>query len=110
MMLHSASRLGVLSYVYQQRHVIAEAIGLIAEVPIAMCDSSYHLSNELQVVAHDSDTESVPPSILAHEIQLFFTDVLSLASPDRLLLPSQSTALIETAYSSPPLPIQHPPC
>lgn len=41
MTLHCASRLGVVSYLYENRLEIAYQIGLIAEIPIAMCAGDY---------------------------------------------------------------------
>jgi hypothetical protein len=111
MVLHSASRLGVLSYFYQQRHEIAYAIGLIAEVPIAMCSSDYHVSNDLVIVSHDDATGTVPPAIIsAKEIQLFFVNTLDDVRPSRsIAIITHESPFIEKRYSPPALSIFHPP-
>jgi hypothetical protein len=68
--LHCSSRIGFLSYLYQQRHEIAYAFGLIAEIPIAMCSSDYNFQTE-DVLQDDSDYASLPLAIHASEINLF---------------------------------------
>lgn len=71
MMLHCASRVGFLSYLYQQRHEIAFALGLIAEVPIAMCSSDYDFSDDLSVHVSDNDEAARQTLPMAFEINLF---------------------------------------
>jgi hypothetical protein len=74
MMLHCASRLGILSYLYQQRHAIAHTLGLIQEIPIALCSSDYDFNEGLSV-QHTDDSDGLPVSIAhAHEITLFAPD------------------------------------
>jgi hypothetical protein len=69
MVLHCASRLGVLSHLYQKRHQIAKAVGLIVEIPIAMCSSDYYPD---QMVLQDHQTNDVLPALMiALEINLF---------------------------------------
>lgn len=72
MFLHCCSRIGLFSYLYQQRHEIAEAIGVITQAPIALCSGDYHTETDLVVQESPSD-HSLPPSFLqAREINLFF--------------------------------------
>jgi hypothetical protein len=74
MMLHCASRLGVLSYLYQERHSIAHAVGLIQETPIALCSSDYDFNQGLSIQDH-GDSETLPVTFgHAHEITLFAPD------------------------------------
>lgn len=74
MMLHCASRLGLLSYLYQERHAIAHAVGLIQEIPIALCSSDYDFNQGLSIQVHD-DSETQPVTFgHAHEITLFAPD------------------------------------
>lgn len=75
MMLHCASRMGFLSYLYQQRHEIAYALGLISEVPIAMCSSDYDFSDGLVLQASHDDETSQRTLPMALEIKLFFVSV-----------------------------------
>lgn len=110
MMLHSASRLGVLSYLYQQRHDIAYAVGLIAEIPIAMCNSDYDFGSGLVIVSANGSDHSLPPqSLQAREIQLFVNEFIGFIEPRRLEFKIDQPFLVESAYSSPPLSIFHPP-
>lgn len=111
MVLHSASRLGVLSYLYQQRHEIAYAIGVIAEIPIAVCNSDYHPNNNLVIVTSDDETPGTPPAIIsAREIQLFIVTALDHVHPSRTMaLVTHDSPMIERRYSSPALSIFHPP-
>ena len=72
MMLHCAARLGVLSYLYENRNDIANTLGLISEVPIAMCSSDYDFQKGLHI-QHADDHHSLAASFLnAQEINLFF--------------------------------------
>lgn len=112
MVLHSASRLGVLSYLYKQRHEIAFALGMIAEIPIAMCNSDYEFNHEL-ILHGAQDGDQTTPAVLlpAHEIHLFVDE-----PSDFLLEPQHSiaqltlnTSLREAPYPSPPVSIFHPP-
>jgi hypothetical protein len=71
MMLHCASRLGILSSFYQQRHIIAHAIGIIREIPIALCSSDYDFNKGLSI--QDNDHSETLPAKISHaqEITLF---------------------------------------
>lgn len=72
MTLHCACRLGVLDSLYQQRNEIAYAIGLIDEVPIAMCNSDYDFDERLKIDVKE-DNSSLPlrfPQV--QEINLYF--------------------------------------
>jgi len=111
MVLHSVGRLGVLSYLYQQRHEIAYAIGIIAEIPIAMCNSDYHSNNDLVIVAHDEETSTTPPAVISSkEIQLFFVSALDHLQPSNsLALITHDSPVVEKRYSPPSLSIFHPP-
>lgn len=69
MMLHSASRLGVLSRLYEERHSIALTVGLLAEVPIASCSGDYDFDTGLHV-QYDDETVPVRALAQAQEINL----------------------------------------
>ena len=71
MMTHCAARLGVLSYLYEKRHDIALSVGLISEIPIALCSHNYDFGNGL-ILNDSSDEQKAPPSFsTTHEIILF---------------------------------------
>jgi len=77
MVLHCASRTGLLTYIFQQRLQIAYSLGLIDEIPIAVCSSDYDFRHEF--IVHQTD-ESSPASHqtlpMASEIKLFFVTPL----------------------------------
>jgi hypothetical protein len=111
MMLHAGSRLGVLSYVYQNRHEIAFNAGLIAEVPIALCDSDHDFNRGLRFQHHESDQQQPVSLAQAREILLFVHQVNLQPLPEFSVLRTVSvTVYPEAAYASPPIPVFHPPC
>jgi len=72
MVLHCAGRLGLLSHLYENRHRIAYTIGLIAEVPIAMCSSEYDFNAGLSLREDDSANQPIQHFFVqAQEIILF---------------------------------------
>jgi hypothetical protein len=85
MVVHSASRFGALSFLYEKRHTIAYSIGLIAEIPIAMCNSDYDFGKGLKIEESQSQ-HAMPVCMQAHEINLFYVSHLSLAEPKKVLL------------------------
>lgn len=109
MMLHCASRVGFLSYLYGQRHEIAHMLGLIAEVPIAVCSSEYDFNDGLTILSTDNDEDSQTLPV-ALEIKLFFVSY-------KPRIPHLSEIVVESAYtplwSKPlngcPLSVFHPP-
>jgi len=112
MTLHCASRLGVLSYLYEKRHSVAFKIGLIAEVPIAMCNREYDFGKGLVIHDNDSGDSTIPPAIFhAQEIQLFITSIPQLELKTDWLAINSSRQLFpdSSRYSSPSLSIFHPP-
>jgi len=79
MALHCSCKLGFVDQLYQNRNEIAYTVGLIAEIPIAMCNSDYDFNQGLNIETHDSD--SVPqPLFQVREINLFFVSELQLQS------------------------------
>ncbi len=111
MMLHCASRLGVLSYLYQQRHAIAHTMGLIQEIPIALCNSDYDFNEGLSV-QHIDDSEGLPVSIAhAHEITLFAPDnsASDIHTKGFFVETASETPYIATIFHSPYFQIFQPP-
>lgn len=98
MMLHCASRVGFLSYLYQQRHEIALALGLIAEVPIAMCSSDYDFNDDLSVHVSDNDEAARHTLPVAFEINLF---CIAVAMPDLAAKEAGNTPGTSRYWSSP---------
>jgi hypothetical protein len=110
MLLHSASRLGVISYLYQNRHDIAHRIGLIVEIPVAVCNSDYSFSKN-PIIYSPGDDEKLPVNFQAREIILFFQDTgTDLLLSSVITSEFHFTALVESGYASPSDLIFHPPC
>jgi hypothetical protein len=111
MITHCAGELGLLSYLYQQRHKIETVLGWIDEKPIAVCSNGFTPDANLVVQTDDSD-QSIPPELLnTHEIQLFFHfKSADLICQEALLLGD----VCNTAYQlfippNPPVEILQPP-
>ncbi len=112
MMVHCAGRLGIISYLYHHRHAIAYEIGLIAEIPIALCNGDY-FAKQAPFVIQDSDNEDEQAPVTftqAKEIILFvqYNNVI-LAAPVSIVQ-HHETINLESLYSPPILAIFHPPC
>jgi hypothetical protein len=110
MMLHCASRLGLLDYLYQQRHQLAYHAGLISELPIAICSSDHHLTHDLVIIHQDSD-QHVPVSLShAAEIILFFeSQALQLDLPDCIIVDEKHSGNVIMHNSDNAKSIFHPP-
>ncbi len=80
MSLHCSSRLGFVSYLYQQRHEIAFSLGLTAEKVIAMCNGDYHQQTTLVSDQSNHETAPVPQAL---EINLFFAVVSVISDSSR---------------------------
>ncbi|MEJ0030283.1 MAG: hypothetical protein WDO15_07910 [Bacteroidota bacterium] len=109
MTLHCAGRLGILSWIYEQRQVIAFELGLIDEKPIAECGSAY-LDDGLVIIQQDDNSSARPSAFFsAKEINLFFD--LEIVSIDRgffIIEPQYSE--VADLYTLPPQSgIFHPP-
>jgi hypothetical protein len=113
MMLHCACRIGFLSYLYQQRHQIALSLGMIDEVPIAVCSHKYDANQGLHIeMADDSSNATLPAVFHAQEIQLFFNGFLDIdfSSREGIAQSGINSMVVEKFYASPALSIFHPPC
>jgi hypothetical protein len=110
MILHCAGRLGLLDSLYQQRHRIAFNLGLIAEIPIAICSGDYEFGSKLNFKTDDQKEANVPISYQASEIILFFVaeDLQPIQKPEitSRFFNTQYTAV---AYCSPNQAIFQPP-
>ena len=84
-------------------------IGLIGEVPIAMCNSDYNFLKELKVEAIDTN-QAIPWLTQAHEINLFFIEEYRQANPQKIfLLETAQSGRIENYYLTPIFSVFHPP-
>lgn len=111
MTLHCASRLGLLSYLYQNRHSVAFTIGLIKEVPIAVCSSDYDGDKTLIITAQEDTDKSLPATFSqAQEINLYFErSIFNNVRQFAWLVSGRIPHIEETPYSSPIEDIFHPP-
>ncbi len=86
MTLHCAGKLGLLDELYQKRLDIAFSLGLIREIPIAMCSSDYDFNGGLKIVSHDN-SHAVPLSLTqTREINLFYTSVYYHTRPTSVII------------------------
>jgi hypothetical protein len=111
MVLHSASRVGFLSYLYQQRHQIAYSLGFIEEVPVAVCNSEYDFNQGLAIESADDSESNLPAAmLLANEIHLFFIKHTVDIHPQLSFLRENTIpGVVEKIYLPPTLSIFHPP-
>ena len=109
MTLHCASRLGFLDQLYKNRHKIAYTMGLIAEIPIAMCNRDYDFNDAL--VIEIDDNESLLYGFLsANEINLFYKEtILSVSHCLPFITCLIKKPFLSGKYSSELFPVFHPP-
>ncbi|HYF67470.1 MAG TPA: hypothetical protein VD884_05005 [Ohtaekwangia sp.] len=110
MTLHCASRLGVLSYLHKNRYTIGYSLGMISEIPIAMCNNEIDVHKSLFIQHHDLQ-DKVPAGFpLALEINLFEQTPESLSfNDDASIGNSGNTTYTLSGYPSPPLKFFQPP-
>lgn len=112
MVLHCAGRLGLLSRLYENRHRIAYTIGLITEVPIAMCSSGYDFDGGLTIL---EDNSAEQPSqqhlfVQAQEIILFMPPAATQPSRSEIPFATAVTPYSGQPYHTANADIFHPPC
>lgn len=110
MVLHCASRVGLLSYLYQNRNEIAYMLGFADEMPIAMCNSSYDFDKGLTIQSADHDETNQRTFPVAFEIKLFF-DSDKTHVPARIQIPLRGEYIQAVSRLLPGCPqaIFHPP-
>jgi hypothetical protein len=113
MVLHCAGRLGLLSHLYENRHHIAYTIGLITEVPIAMCSSDYDFDGGLAIL--ENDTAEQPGQqhlfVQAQEIILFMPPAATQPSfTETSFTVKGLTPYSGQFYHTANADIFHPPC
>jgi hypothetical protein len=74
MTLHCATKLGVIDHLYRNRHHIGIALGMLSEMPVAMCGSQYNHPTKIIVSPVDKDCENHPLSLKINEINLYCTE------------------------------------
>ncbi|HMV08459.1 MAG TPA: hypothetical protein PK325_14450 [Cyclobacteriaceae bacterium] len=110
MALHCACRLGVLDHLYERRHQIAFSVGLLAEVPIAVCGHKYDPGTSLKINTQQQHAPLPSTVFQSQEIKLFFTSAELSVHPDYYLLTSNGWRDCgATEYPSPDVSIFHPP-
>ena len=111
MMLHCATRMGFLSYLYQQRHQIAYSLGVIAEMPIAMCSHQYELNKGLTIETGSQENSDLPLTVFqTHDITLFFQIAVFDFEPRKECPIKKHLAFdCERKYTPPGFSIFHPP-
>lgn len=110
MTLHCFSRLGLLSYVYEQRHELAYALGVVAEIPIPLCNSNYDFTKGLVIQNHDIDQSNPKQLAQAHEINLFFNAIELIVEPSFFGCgENKFNSIPDKFYHSPSRSIFHPP-
>jgi hypothetical protein len=92
MVLHCTCRLGLLDQIYQQRHKIAVAFGILDSAPIASCGSHYDAHPALQIQTADDQPAQPSAFIQVQEINLFL-------SFHDTTLPANAYLIINTNYS-----------
>ena len=76
MLLHCASRIGILSYAYQKRHEIAFSLGITQERSIATCSSDYDFGRGLTIQTSDDESAGIPVAVFqTKEINLFIQEI-----------------------------------
>lgn len=112
MVLHCSSRLGFISYLYNQRHAIAFTVGLFDEIPIAICGDEYFADRAPLIIQDLNDTDSQLPvqSSQAREINLFIQGSSYCLTADPGLDIVHNNRPAPSFYLSPDLAVFHPPC
>lgn len=110
MILHCAGRLGLLDSLYQQRHRIAYNLGLIAEIPIAICSGDYDFDDKLKFQSGDAEETEIPISDQLRDITLFLVnDDLNLNCEPYILSTAINVLHKVNPYLSPTRAIFQPP-
>lgn len=114
MVLHCASRLGLVAYLYDNRHDIAYGMGWITSIPITICETEYFTKDApFKVVIPEAHTDEQMPvqHFQTREIVLFAEEtgnsLLPVFSAASII---HNTATFEPRYPAPILAIFHPPC
>jgi hypothetical protein len=114
MTLHCAMTLGFIDYLYNERYEISMTLGLIEEVPIALCGSRYEAVKTFKNVNRENSRDnqkSLPGSTARlHSISLFVISDFCLdaftAIQQRVMHPNCVANLYRFSHFH---PVFHPP-
>jgi hypothetical protein len=111
MVLHCSVRLGLATWIYQNRLAIAYSFGFLEERPITMCGHEHDLDRSVEIkVSHDESDKLPVSTFQVREINLFLEIDFSQHTPQySLLRENQLPSIVEKDYPSPELPVFHPP-
>lgn len=111
MMLHCAARMNFLSYLFEHRQEIAFSLGLIDEIPIAVCKHDYDSDRSLKIETHETEKSGLPATLFqAREIILFIHFSLIDINPrPEISMADHVTLLPQKKYTPPGFSIFHPP-
>jgi len=110
MALHCTCRLGFLNQVYQKRHQIAYTVGLIAEIPIALCNSDYDFGKDFKIEVRDDQPSPSPNLFKISEINLFYSSTSFVLETDFWQISNPHAMYADDKKHAPPeFPIFHPP-
>jgi hypothetical protein len=97
MALHCGCRLGLLDQLFRKRHEIAFALGLIEEIPIALCSSSHDFSQGLKIAVLD-DSQSISFAAQTREIDLYLVSCCEPPSRQDEVVASDTEAVSSDLY------------
>jgi hypothetical protein len=110
LLLHCSSRLGFLSYLYQQKYKMAFAVGLINEIPIASCSSDYDFGDSKKLDVKEESGQPAPSLRQASEITLFFSTVFLPISSNKFISVTYLYPVVKDLFKSEAIhSIFHPP-
>lgn len=114
MVLHCASRLGLVAYLYDHRHEIAFSMGWITSMPITICETEYFTKDapfRLVIPDNPADEQMPVQHFQTREIVLFAVEtgksMLPLLAETDI---THNTGTGEIPYPAPARVIFHPPC
>lgn len=110
MTLHCASRLGVLSYLHENRYTIGYSLGMISEIPIALCNNEIDVHKSFYIGQHDLQDKIPAGFPRALEITLFEELLQPLSFKQHTIITNAAnTAYTVPDYRSPSLEFFQPP-
>ena len=111
MALHCGCRLGFIDHLYDNRNEIAFTIGLITEIPIAMCNSDYDFGKKIGIKTNEN-SHTLPATVTkASHINLFIVQKYSHSDSHAFFLFKLSpitfmdlckSALVKSVFHPPP--------